>query len=232
VRLVCPLSPPTPLISSLFTASSNLNEGTAASSSWDHSTSATRISSLSKSLHSLVSLATPIKPTLRFFPFFRWLCILPVLCHQHALCGLSKLLQHRPTLTLGEIAPPFAFAFSVVGAGYFESSSGFHKELSQITCDFAAEHLAKIVVHEDERMPRVQTLLLYQLMELIQTATKASSFPFSLGIMHTDSFRQSPENNLTCHHHSQRIKLLFNVVPPVALIPHDLYLPSQNLSHI
>jgi hypothetical protein len=80
-------------------------------------------------------------------------------------------------LTLGKIAPPFAFALSVVGAGYFKSSSGFHKELSLITCDFAAEHLAKIVVHEDERMPQVQTLLLYQLIGAYSNSYKGKHIP-------------------------------------------------------
>ncbi|GAA6040322.1 hypothetical protein JCM8097_009421 [Rhodosporidiobolus ruineniae] len=118
-------------------------------------------------------------------------------------------LVHRPTLTMTELAPPFAFGLSVVGAGLFESYSDFHKTLSHAKRDFAAEHLSEVIVHEQERMPRVQTLLLYQLV---------GAFGNSL-----------EERDYTRHHHPQLIQSLLDIVPPTTSTPEDLDLPPQDL---
>ncbi|GAA5848829.1 hypothetical protein JCM8547_006360 [Rhodosporidiobolus lusitaniae] len=118
-------------------------------------------------------------------------------------------LAHHPTLSLGEIAPPFAFALSVCGAGFFQSYSGFYQELSHVKRDFAAEHLAEVIVHEQERMPRVQTLLLYQLVGAFGNSYE--------------------ERNFTRKHHPHLIQALLDVIPPTAQVPQDLDLPANDL---
>lgn len=62
-----------------------------------------------------------------------------------------------------ELAPPFTFALSVVGADLFKASATFQQELSHVKRDLAAEHLSEVIVHEEVQLPQVQTLLLYQL---------------------------------------------------------------------
>ncbi|BGP17389.1 hypothetical protein JCM10213_002872 [Rhodosporidiobolus nylandii] len=118
-------------------------------------------------------------------------------------------LIHRPTMILQELAPPFAFALSVVGAGFFESYSDFHNELSHQKRDFAAEHLSGVVVHEAERLPCAQTLLLYNL----------------VGAFHDSS----EERNFTRKHHPQLIQAFLDIVPPTATTPPDLDLPAKDL---
>lgn len=108
-----------------------------------------------------------------------------------------------------ELAPPFAFALSVVGAGLFESSADFHKTLSHAKRDFAAEHLAEVIVHEQERMPRVQTLLLYQLVGAFGNSHEGA-LPFCPRVRarKTDSsFSPSSEREYTRQHHPQLIQV-------------------------
>ncbi|GAA5827335.1 hypothetical protein JCM11251_003770 [Rhodosporidiobolus azoricus] len=116
---------------------------------------------------------------------------------------------HRPSLRMTELAPPFAFALSVVGAGLFQTSSSFHQELSHVKRDFAAEHLTEVIVHETERLPRVQTLLLYQLVG-------------AFGNSHE-------ERDYTRKHHPGLVQAFLDITPPSTPVPHDLDLSSKDL---
>ncbi|BGP41182.1 hypothetical protein JCM10449v2_005156 [Rhodotorula kratochvilovae] len=119
---------------------------------------------------------------------------------------------HRPTLVMTSIAPPLAFALSVVGAGFFESSKQFFDEMTHIKRDFAAEGLTDVVLHEDERVPAAQTLLLYQLVGCF-----------------SDS---QAERDYSLRHHPLLIQTFLDMVPPVCSVPHDLDLPPKDLERV
>ncbi|GAA5908129.1 hypothetical protein JCM8208_003698 [Rhodotorula glutinis] len=121
-------------------------------------------------------------------------------------------LLHRPSLDLKAIAPPLAFALSVVGAGLFESSKPFHDEMSHIKREFAAAELTHVVLHEDERVAAAQTLLLYQLVGCF-----------------SDS---QAEREYSRRHHGLLIQTFLDMVPPDHAVPLDLDLPPDDLERV
>ncbi|GAA5942243.1 hypothetical protein JCM3775_001364 [Rhodotorula graminis] len=121
-------------------------------------------------------------------------------------------LLHRPSLDLKAIAPPLAFALSVVGAGLFESSKPFHNEMSHIKREFAAAELTHVVLHEDERLAAAQTLLLYQLVGCF-----------------SDS---QAEREYSRRHHGLLIQTFLDMLPPDHAVPLDLNLPPDDLERV
>ncbi|GAA6053391.1 hypothetical protein JCM3770_002301 [Rhodotorula araucariae] len=119
---------------------------------------------------------------------------------------------HRPTLVMTSIAPPLAFALSVVGAGFFQSSKKFFEEMTHIKRDFAADALTDVVLHADERVPAAQTLLLYQLVGCF-----------------SDS---QAERDYSLRHHPLLIQTFLDMVSPVCTVPPDLDLPAKDLERV
>ncbi|GAA6022712.1 hypothetical protein JCM10207_008074 [Rhodosporidiobolus poonsookiae] len=118
-------------------------------------------------------------------------------------------LVHRPTLSMVELAPPFAFALSVVGAGLFQSDYAFHTELSHVKRIFAAEHLSEVIVHEEERMVRAQTLLLYNLVGAYSNSHE--------------------ERDFTRRYHPDLVQAFLDIDAPDPHVPRDLNLPPADL---
>ncbi|BGP49316.1 hypothetical protein JCM10450v2_005201 [Rhodotorula kratochvilovae] len=110
------------------------------------------------------------------------------------------------------IAPPLAFALSIVGAGFFQSSKQFFDEMTHIKRDFAADAFTNVVLHADERVPAAQTLLLYQLMSCF-----------------SDS---QAERDYSLCHHPLLIQTFLDMVPPVCSVPHELDLPPKDLERV
>ncbi|GAA6020295.1 hypothetical protein JCM10207_003216 [Rhodosporidiobolus poonsookiae] len=121
-------------------------------------------------------------------------------------------LIHRPTCILVEIPPTLAFALSVIGAGLFQSASGFYREMSHIKREFAAEHVRTVILREDERVSSTQTLLLYQLTGCFSS--------------------REDERDYSRIHHPLLVEAFLSLTPPTFSTPTSLDLSPRELDRM